>query len=127
MSSRSVSTCDGQGTVPWLMRDGEVLASAEEAATRGARRRGLLGRDSLEGALVLRPCRQVHTFGMRFPIDVIWLRNDGRVLRIATIPPQRMSRFVLRARSVIEAASGAAARWGLRVGDELEVRAEANP
>jgi uncharacterized membrane protein (UPF0127 family) len=109
------------------MRDGEVLASAEEAATRAARRRGLLGRGSLEGALVLRPCRQVHTFGMRFPIDVIWCRRDGRVLRIATLVPQRISRPVLRARSVIEAASGAAARWGLSVGDELEVRTETDP
>ena len=113
--------------MPWLMHDGEVLATAEAATTRAARRRGLLGRDSLEGALVLSPCRQVHTFGMRFPIDVIWLRSDGRVLRIATLAPQRVSRPVFRARSVIEAASGAAGRWRLRVGDELELRAEAIP
>ena len=55
-----------------LVRDGTVLASAEVATTRRARRRGLLGRDGVDGAFVLRPCRQVHTFGMRFPIDVAW-------------------------------------------------------
>jgi len=109
----------------WLMRDGEVLASAEEATTRAARRRGLLGRDSLVGVLVLRPCRQVHSLGMRFPIDVIWCGGDGRVLRIVALKPQRISRPVWRGRMVIEAEHGAAARWGLRIGDELEVTTEA--
>jgi uncharacterized membrane protein (UPF0127 family) len=107
----------------WLVRDGEVLAAAEVASGRAARRRGLLGRDGVDGAVVLIPCKQVHTLGMRFPIDVIWCGGDGRVLRIATLVPHRISRPVLRARSVIEAGSGAAARWGLEVGDELEVRA----
>ena len=59
----------------WLLRDGEVLASLEVADTRAARRRGLLGRDGIDGALLLAPARSVHTFGMRFPIDVAWLRR----------------------------------------------------
>ena len=62
-----------------------ILASTGIAASRRARRRGLLGRSELEGALVLRPCRQVHTIGMRFPVDVVWCNRKGRVLRIA--PP----------------------------------------
>ena len=61
--------------VAWLLRDGDVLASLEVAATRSARRRGLLGRDHLEGALLLERTRSVHTLGMRFPIDVAFL--DG--------------------------------------------------
>ncbi|MCJ7437956.1 MAG: DUF192 domain-containing protein [Acidimicrobiia bacterium] len=110
----------------WLVRRvpsavDEVLAAAEVAATRAERRRGLLGRDQVEGALVLRPCRQVHTFRMRMPIDVVWCADDGRVLRIATMAPGRVSRPVLRARFVIEAAAGATDRWRLRVGDSLEV------
>jgi uncharacterized membrane protein (UPF0127 family) len=110
----------------WLVRrgptaDDEVLAAAEVATTRAERRRGLLGRDEVDGALVLRPCRQVHTFRMRFPIDVVWCAEDGRVLRIATLAPGRISRPMLRASFVIEAAAGAAERWRLRVGDEVEV------
>jgi uncharacterized membrane protein (UPF0127 family) len=111
--------------MPWLVRDGEVLASAEEATTRAARRRGLVGRDALEGVLVLRPCRQVHTLGMRFTIDVIWCGAHGRVMRVAVLKPRRISRPVWRARMVIEAEHGAAARWALRIGDALEVTTEA--
>ena len=69
----------------WLVRDGDVLAAAEIAATARARRRGLLGRDGVEGALVLRPCRHVHTVGMRFPIDVAFCDADGVVLRTVTL------------------------------------------
>jgi uncharacterized membrane protein (UPF0127 family) len=107
-----------------LVREGEVLMTAEVAPTRAARRRGLLGRDEVGGALVLRPCRQVHTIGMRFPLDVVWCNGRGRVLRVATLPPGRVSRPVLRARFVIEAEAGAAARCGLRAGDVVDVLEE---
>ena len=105
----------------WLVREGEVLAAADVACTRATRRRGLLGVELVEGALVLRPCRQVHTFGMRVPIDVVWCADDGHVLRIATLGRRRVSRPVVRARFVIEAAAGATGRWRLRVGDVLEL------
>ena len=75
----------------------------------------------VEGALVLRPCRQVHTFGMHVPIDVLWCDGSGRVLRVASLARGRVSRPVLRARFVVEAADGAADRWRIRVGDILEV------
>jgi uncharacterized membrane protein (UPF0127 family) len=110
--------------MPWLLRDGEVLASAEVATTSRARRRGLLGRDRVEAPLVLRPCRQVHTIGMRIPIDVIWCDRRGRVTRIATLAPRRLSRIVWRADFVVEAAAGVASRWSLAVGDVLEVRSD---
>jgi hypothetical protein len=104
----------------WLLRDGVVLASLEVATDRPSRRRGLLGRDGIEGALLLEPARSVHTMGMRFPIDVAWLDADLRVLRTATLPRQRMTRPVLRARSVLEAEAGRFAHWDLTVGDQLE-------
>lgn len=110
--------------MPWLLRDGEVLASLEVADTRSSRRRGLLGRDGIEGALLLRPTRSVHTLGMRFPIDVAWCDQDLVVVRTATLARHRLSRPVLRARAVVEAESGSFARWGLRVGDPLELRAD---
>ena len=104
----------------WLLRDGEVLASLEVADTRPARRRGLLGRDSIDGALLLVPARSVHTLGMRFAIDVAWLDGDLTVLRTASMPRHRLSRPVLHARSVLEAEAGSFARWRLAVGDRLE-------
>jgi len=106
--------------VAWLLRDGDVLASLEVAAGRRARRKGLLGRDGIEGALLLAPARSVHSIGMRFPIDVAWLDGDLTVLRTVRLDRNRMTRPVLRARSVLEAEAGAFARWGLHVGDQLE-------
>jgi hypothetical protein len=107
--------------VPWLLREGEVLASLEVATTRAARRRGLLGRDGLEGALLLVPARSVHSMGMRFPLDVAWLDEHLTVVRTARLARHRMTRPVLRARSVVEAEAGTFARWGLVVGDTLEL------
>ncbi len=105
----------------WLLRDGEVLASLELADRRSTRRKGLLGRDGFDGALLLRPARSVHTLGMRFPIDVAWCDRQLRVVRVARLPRQRVSRPVLRARAVLEAEAGAFARWNLVVGDQLEL------
>lgn len=106
----------------WLVRDGEVLATAEVAPTAKARRKGLLGRDDLEGALLLRPCRNVHTAGMRFPIDVAFCDASGRVLHTTTLSPWRISRIVVHAAFVVEARAGSFDRWALRPGDHLELR-----
>jgi len=110
--------------VAWLLRDGEVLASLEVAATRADRRRGLLGRDGIEGALLLRPARSVHTIGMRFPLDVAWCDRDLVVLRTARLGRHRLTRPVIRAHAVLEAEAGTFARWGLAAGDQLELRDE---
>jgi uncharacterized protein len=108
--------------MPWLLRDGEVLASLEVASTSRARRRGLLGRDGFEGALLLRPARSVHTAGMRFPIDVAFLDDDLEVIRVIAMHPWRVSRPVVRARAVLEAERGAFRSWELRPGDRLEIK-----
>lgn len=105
----------------WLRRDGQVLAALEVAADRASRRRGLRGRDDVSGALLIRPCRQVHTLGMRFPIDVAFCAPDGTVLRTVTLRPGRISGVCLRAGFAIEAGAGAFERWGLRPGDRLEI------
>jgi uncharacterized membrane protein (UPF0127 family) len=107
----------------WLVRDGEVLAAAEIADGAPARRRGLLHRDSFEGAFVLRPCRHVHTIGMRFALDVAFCDTEGIVLRTCTLVPWRLSAVVRRAAFVIEAEAGAFDRWRLQRGDRLELRA----
>jgi hypothetical protein len=104
----------------WLLREGEVLASLEVADTRSARRRGLLGRDGVDGALLIVPARSVHTLGMRFPLDVAWCDRDLTVVRVVRLAPYRLTRSVLRARAVLEAEAGSFARWNLTVGDHLE-------
>lgn len=108
----------------WLVRGNDVLASLEVASSRSARRKGLLGRDGIEGALLLQPARSVHTLGMRFAIDVAHLDGDLVVLQTVTMAPWRMGRPVRAARSVLEAEAGSFERWGLAVGDMLELRGE---
>jgi uncharacterized membrane protein (UPF0127 family) len=81
-----------------------------EARTRRSRRRGLSRLDSLprEVALHIPGTPSVHTFGMRFPLDLIWLRKDGTVSRIdRNVGPRRIT-FCPSARSVIETVGGAA-------------------
>jgi uncharacterized membrane protein (UPF0127 family) len=108
-----------------LLRDGVTVGPVEVARSRRRRARGLLGRDGVDGALVLRPCRHVHTIGMRFPIDVACCAADGRVLRVARLAPGRLSRPVLRAAFVVEAEAGAFARWGVEPGSVLTVEEHA--
>jgi uncharacterized membrane protein (UPF0127 family) len=101
-----------------------ALATTVEAAVDSAsRRRGLLGRDSLapEAALVIAPSNGVHTFFMKFAIDVVFVARDGRVVKIArAVKPWRAS-LALRAFAVVELAAGAADRAALQVGDRLSV------
>ena len=85
------------------------------ASTRRARGRGLAGLDDLpaDHALLLEPCRSVHTFGMRFALDLLWLDAAGNVLRQdAGVAPRRV-RSCLRARAVVECRAGEGARFAL--------------
>lgn len=107
---------------PWLHVDGRPVAPVEVARSLRARTRGLLGRDRLEGAFLLCPAKSVHTFRMRFAIDVAFVDRDGTVRRAATMPPGRLSRLVLAARCVLEAEAGAFARWGVAEGVVVEAR-----
>lgn len=104
------------------MREGDVLASLEEATTFLARTRGLLGRGGLTGALLLRPAMSVHTIGMRFALDVAFCDSEMTVIDMVRMRPWRIGLPRRRARSVIEAEAGAFESWGLRVGDQLEVQ-----
>ena len=93
-----------------LSKNNVIIASQVAwAGTSAERRRGLLGRDSLapEEGLYLVPCEWVHTFGMRFPIDIAFLHRDGRVLALHhALKPKRLSKLVFRAEGVLELAAG---------------------
>lgn len=106
----------------WLMSETRVLASADLAESRSERAKGLLGVDHIEGALIIPRCRWVHTIGMRFDIDVAYVDATNVVIKTDTIKRNRMPLPVPRAQMVIEARAGAFERWGLCVGDPVEVR-----
>jgi len=88
-----------------------------------ARMRGLLGRRGLESGegMLLRPTGSVHTFFMRFPIDVVFLSRDGEVLRIAQALSPWRTAGARRAKVVLELAAGDAERRGIRVGSRLDL------
>ena len=100
-----------------------VLASCVDVAERGAKRRkGLLGRDHLsqEEGLWILPCEAVHTFGMQFTIDLVYLTRSQRVVKVkSNVPPWRLSGCLL-AHSVIELQAGTVVRTQTRPGDQLE-------
>lgn len=85
------------------------------------RTRGLLGRPRLaasEGLLIMR-CSSVHTVGMRYPIDVVFLDRHGGIARVVeSLRPMRVA-MCLRAAHVLELASGQARRLALRPGSKL--------
>ena len=83
---------------------------------------GLMFRASLPDGygLLLRPCSSIHMFFMRFPLDVVFVDGDGRVVRILdSIRPWRASFPVRGAKAAIELGAGAARRAGVSPGDVL--------
>jgi uncharacterized membrane protein (UPF0127 family) len=106
----------------WLLRGGDVLASVEVVRSPARRGIGLIGRRGIGGGLLIEPCRGIHTFGVRFAIDVAYLDRSRVVIAVARVRPFRVGLPRRRARSVLEAEAGAFERWHLAVGDALEVR-----
>ncbi|MES4900746.1 MULTISPECIES: DUF192 domain-containing protein [unclassified Streptomyces] len=102
------------------VRDADI--PLEIAASYRARTRGLLGRDGVAGALLLTPASSVHTFGMRFAIDVAYLDRRLTVLAVRTMRPGRLGLPRPRARHVLEAEAGAMEHWGLRAGAHVTIR-----
>lgn len=88
------------------------------------RLRGLIARPELgpSEALLVSPCTQVHTVGMRYAIDAVFCDHELRVLRVATLAPRRISPHVHRASCCIELPAGRALECGLEPGVRLEIR-----
>ncbi len=101
-------------------RTGAVLADHLELAGDSAhRRRGLLGRDRLDDGhvLVIAPCAAVHTFFMRFAIDVLFVKKSGVVVKCAhRVRPWRIA-AALGAYAAIECPAGTLERTQTRAGD----------
>ncbi|MCX6595359.1 MAG: DUF192 domain-containing protein [Acidobacteria bacterium] len=95
---------------------------AAVANTSRLRRTGLLQHDRLEpgDGLWIVPCEAVHTFGMKFDIDVLFLNKKKQVLKIRHSMPRRRMSLLLWAHSVLELPSGTASQTGTIPGDQLE-------
>ena len=108
---------------------GVVLAdSADLADTSAKRRTGLLKHTGLEPGegLWIVPCESVHSFFMKFTIDVLYLDRTRKVRGLrANMKPWRLS-ACLPAHSVLELPAGTIERTGTQKGDQLEVQKQAN-
>jgi uncharacterized membrane protein (UPF0127 family) len=106
-----------------VRNDRVVAHTLLRAFDSASRRKGLLKRDFLEegSALVIAPTNAIHTFFMRFAIDVAFVARDGRVLKVRrALPPWRMS-AAWRGFAVVELAAGALDRAEVQPGDLLRV------
>ena len=114
-----------RGTETFSLRNattGAIVAHiVEPALDSRTRRRGLLGREGLPDgtALVIAPSNAVHTFFMRFAIDIVFVRRDGKVTKVRTGVPARRVVVSPGAFGVIEMAAGGTV--GVKRGDYLEL------
>jgi uncharacterized membrane protein (UPF0127 family) len=102
-----------------------VATRIESAFDSTSRRRGLLGRDSLapRHAVVIAPTQAIHTWFMRFAIDVVFAAKDGTVVDLRrAVQPWRIA-VAPRAFCAIELAAGSIDRESIAVGDRLVVMA----
>jgi uncharacterized membrane protein (UPF0127 family) len=104
--------------------DRELAARVKVADSFLLRLRGLLGAASLphgEG-LWLIPCKGVHTFGMRFPIDVVFLDSEQRVVAaVSRLLPYRVTPVYRLAASVLELPAGTLAGMPLQIGEKIAI------
>ena len=104
--------------------DAVVAARLRVADTHWTRLRGLLGTHELPAGdgLWIRPCRQVHMFGMRYAIDVVFLDDGCRIVGLTeSLGPWRVSPLVKAASSVLELPPGTIAHTELRAGQVVTI------
>jgi len=106
-----------------IYKNGEAIAKVWHARGYFARLRGLLGRTLQEGGgMLLTPCNAIHTIGMGYAIDALYLDKEGKVLRVdEAITPGKVMPLQRGAKHVLELPAGSANRRGLSAGDVLEV------
>jgi uncharacterized membrane protein (UPF0127 family) len=94
------------------------------ADTPFKRMKGLLGRSNLKAleAMVIKPCNSIHTFFMRFAIDVLFVNKEDKVVKcIANMPVFRLSPIYLSSRFVVELPAGTIQATNTIEGDQIAV------
>jgi len=106
-----------------VSKNATLARSARAADNFFARLRGLLGTDSLPAGtgLVIEPCNSVHTFGMNYPIDVVFADGQNRVLKAVTGLRPRRAAVCRASRYAVELPAGTVARTGTAAGDYLNI------
>jgi uncharacterized membrane protein (UPF0127 family) len=107
-----------------LTKSTEVAAAARLADNPWSRMVGLLGRKRLPDgeALILRPCSSIHTLFMRFPIDIVYVDKEARVLKVVpSLKPFRFSGTLRSGHCTIELPVGTIARSNTDPGDQLTI------
>ncbi len=102
-----------------------LVESGTVAATAWTRMRGLLGHRPLRSGegLLLKGEQAIHTVGMGFPIDILFLDRENKVVHLLrTMPPWRFSKVVWRARNVLELPSGKIEETGTSLSDQIEIQ-----
>ena len=110
--------------------DAVIADKVERAESFWTRLKGLLGRDGLaqDEGLHIAPCNSIHMFFMKFPIDVAFLAEDGKVVKaVHSIKPWRATRVYLAAHSVLELPAGTLAKTGVQEGDLLRFEEKSPP
>jgi uncharacterized membrane protein (UPF0127 family) len=104
-----------------LTRDTTVVTTVEVADTPSRRAKGLLGREQLdEGAgMWIIPCEAVHTFGMQFPIDLVYLDRSQKVVKLCGAVGRNRIAICISAHSVLELSSGTILKSAIQIGDSL--------
>ena len=111
-----------------LVVDGRVTdVPLWRARKRKERNTGLLGTDGLHGALWIERCNWIHTFGMRYDIDVVYINRRGLVVAVTTAARRRLGRPRLTAHSVIELEAGTASKFKIEAGAFISRRNASAP
>lgn len=109
-----------------ILRKGDAVLIPDMDVTESflERFQGLMFTQSIPDSygLLIRPCNQIHMMNMKFPLDVIYLSEDGTILHIdEDIHPWKIGKTVKKAVGVVEVNSGTCARLGLETGDKLTI------
>lgn len=108
-----------------ITKKNTILSKGIIADSFFTRLKGLIGRKELgiDEAICIKPCKSVHTFFMSFSIDVVFIDRNGFVCEIVkNMEPYKVSEYISKASYVIEFSAGNADRFGLEIGDIIELR-----
>lgn len=104
--------------------DKVICTDVENANNFIKRFKGLMGRESLDEGkgLLLDPCNQIHTFGMKFSIDALTLDKNGAIIYIdKCVESGKVRKFVSKGKKVLELPSGTADKYMLQVGQIISM------